>query len=405
MIIVIKLLIIVVGLIVFLRLKFNLIVSIFLSTVLTIILLQVNLKIALISSAEILIEEKTVQLLIIMVMVLYMGSVMKTKKMFDKLINSLNCFIRDKRVVAMVSPAILGFLPSPGGALLSAPMVEASTKKMKLKPEFSTFLNFWFRHFWEFIWPVYAGLLLFQTMSGLPLKKIILFQSPFTLLNIMTGLMVSFAYFKKHKIQRAHPENKNNIVGTAKDFFKGFWPILMVVLLFFVLSLPLYLSLVGAAILLTIATRLNLKEVLSIIFSKFILKTSLLIAMVLVFQHIISISDAFEVLKTWDISMGMIVLFAFFISFTMGFLTGVNVAYIAIAYPIIFPLIQNLPNFFYLSLYIYVIGFAGILFSPLHLCLVLTNEYFRSSLYKVYKYLAFPVGMLVATSTLLVLIL
>jgi integral membrane protein (TIGR00529 family) len=276
---------------------------------------------------------------------------------------------------------------------------------MNMKPEFSTFLNFWFRHFWEFIWPVYAGLLLFQTMSGIPLKKIILYQSPFTLLNISTGLIVAFLYFKKHKIKREFPPKNNRLMGNIKDFIEGVWPIFLVILLFFVVSLPLYLSLILVAVVLSVAKRLSLKEIFSTLFSKFIFKTMLLIAMVMVFQKIISISDVFETLKTWDISVELVVLFSFFIAFIMGFLTGVNTAYIAIAYPILFPLIEHLPNFFYLSLYIYVIGFAGILFSPLHLCLVLTNEYFGSSLYKVYKYLTFPVAVMVVVSTTLVLIL
>lgn len=405
MILVIKLLIIITGLIVFLRLKLSLIVSILLSTVLTIVLLQVNLKKALLASAGILIEAKTLQLLIIVVMVLYMGSVLKMKKMFDKLINSLNSIIRDKRIVAMVGPSILGFLPSPGGALLSAPIVEESTKTMNLKPEFNTFLNFWFRHFWEFIWPVYAGLLLFQAMSNIPLKTIILYQSPFTILNILTGLLVCYIYFKKNRIPRLKPENRNNMTGTVRDFFQGVWPIIMVILLFFILSLPLYLSLCLVSLVLTLVIRIKPREILSILISPFIVKTLLLIACVLIFQKIMIISDAFEILKTWDISIGMIVLFAFFISFTMGFLTGVNLAYIAIAYPILFPLIQHLPNFVYLSVYIYVIGFAGILLSPLHLCLVLTNEYFNSTLYRVYKYMAFPVGLMVAVATALVLLL
>ncbi|MCP4220326.1 MAG: DUF401 family protein, partial [bacterium] len=49
--------------------------------------------------------------------------------------------------------------------------------------------------------------------------------------------------------------------------------------------------------------------------------------------------------------------------------------------------------------------FAGILASPVHLCLVLTNEYFKSSLSKVYRYLAPPVLILSAVSTLLIIIL
>jgi len=94
----------------------------------------------------------------------------------------------------------------------------------------------------------------------------------------------------------------------------------------------------------------------------------------------------------------------------MGFLTGVNNAFIVIAYPILLPLIQKLTagdatHFVLISVYVYVIGFAGILLSPLHLCLVLTNEYFKSSLIKVYRYLG-PAGIiLVAVSTTLVLIL
>ncbi len=405
MILILKLLAIVIALIIFLRLKLDLIISVVFITILAIVLFGIRLKDVLATSAGILIEPKTLQLLIIIIMILFMGQVLKDKRMFDKLINSLNSLIRDQRIVAMIGPAILGFLPSPGGALLSSPIVEVSTKQMNVKPEFNTFLNFWFRHFWEFVWPVYAGLLLFQAMSEIPLKKIVLYQAPFTILNIITGLIVAFVYFKTHNIRRVRPKNRNNIIGTVSDFFQGVWPILLVILLFFVLSLPLYLSLIIVSVMLIPVTRMNIRDVISILFSKFVLKTLLLIATVLIFQKIITISDAFDILKTWQISPELIVLFAFFVSFTMGFLTGVNVAYIAIAYPILLPLIQNSPNFFYLSLYIYVIGFAGVLLSPLHLCLVLTNQYFKSSLYKVYKYMAFPAAALIVTSTLLVLIL
>jgi len=157
--------------------------------------------------------------------------------------------------------------------------------------------------------------------------------------------------------------------------------------------------LVLVALVITLVTRLSLSEISGHIFSKFIFKTLLLLAVVMIFQKLITVSDAFETLKSMEISLALVVFFCFFVSFFMGFLTGVNTAYIVIAYPILFPLIQGLPNFFYLSIYIYVVGFAGVLCSPVHLCLVLTNEYFKSSLYKVYKYLSFPVAILVLVST------
>ena len=140
-------------------------------------------------------------------------------------------------------------------------------------------------------------------------------------------------------------------------------------------------------------------------FTKTMARTAILLASVMAFQGIIEASDLASSLTQMNVSVGMIILFSFLISFSMGFLTGINAAYIAIAYPIIFPLIQNLPNFVTLSLYIYIIGFAGILLSPLHLCLVLTNEYFKSSLVKVYKYLIPPVLIMSLIATTLAFVL
>ena len=96
-------------------------------------------------------------------------------------------------------------------------------------------------------------------------------------------------------------------------------------------------------------------------------------------------------------SVSMVVLIAFVISFSMGFLTGVNTAFIVIAYPILLPLVSTVPAFSLeaISIFIYVTGFAGILFSPVHLCLVLTNDYFKSNLLHVYRYLTIPVIVLV----------
>jgi integral membrane protein (TIGR00529 family) len=398
---------IVVALIILLRLKIHLALTIFLLSVYTVVLFRVNLAIALTAAGQVLIEEKTLQLFVVIVMVIYIAAVQKAKKMFDRLVSSLNSIIRDSRIVAMVSPAIVGFLPMPGGALMSAPLVDISTKKMDLKPEFNTFLNYWFRHVWEYVWPVYAALLFFEALSGIPLKTIILYQAPFTVLNIVTGLIVSFLYFKKHNIKREKPHKTTAVSQTLKDLFEGVWPILLVILLFFILSVPLYISLVLVALILSLIKHLKPKEIANTLFNKDMGKIILLIASVLIFKQIIEVSNAFEALRTMEVSVGMVVALCFMVSFSMGFLTGVNNAFIVISYPILLPLIQSLPpdHFVLMSVYVYVIGFAGILLSPIHFCLVLTNEYFKSNLYHVYRYLAPPGIVLVVVSTVLALIL
>jgi uncharacterized protein len=399
--------VILVALIVLLRLKVDLSLTIFLLSLYTVILFRVNLTTAWFAAAQEMVSKSTIQLFIITTMVLYIESVQKSRHMFDKLISSLNSMMKDTRVVALVSPAIIGFLPLLGGALISAPLVDVSTKNLNLKPEFKTFINFWFRHIWEYVWPVYASLVLFQILSGIPLKTIILYQAPFSVLNVVTGLIVTLLYFKRHHIKREIPKEIHSFSRTVRDFFEGIWPLLLIIVLFFFLSVPLHITLPLVAVLLTITARMKIKEIFHMFFSKSSGRIVILVAVVMVFQRMIEISNAFTTLSQIGMSLGMVVAVIFLVSFSMGFLTGVNTAFIAIAYPILLPLIKNLPaaHFLPLSLYVFVIGFAGILVSPLHLCLVLTNEYFKSNLYKVYYYLLPPGIVLAVVSTVLALVL
>jgi hypothetical protein len=43
-------------------------------------------------------------------------------------------------------------------------------------------------------------------------------------------------------------------------------------------------------------------------------------------------------------------------------------------------------------------GFAGVLLSPVHLCLLLSNAYFKTSLLPVYKHMKVPVAVLIGSA-------
>ncbi len=407
MILALKLGSIIVALIILLRFKIDLALTIFILSIYTVVLFHVNPEKAWYSAARILIDSTTVQLFIITTMVLYVESVQKSRRMFDKLIASLNSLMRDTRIVALISPAIIGFLPLMGGALISAPLVDVSTEKMKIEPEFKTFINYWFRHLWEYIWPIYASLLLFQALSQIPMRTIILYQMPFSILSIIFGLIIITWYFKKHDIRREVPEKITGMARTVRDFLEGIWPLLLIIILFFFFDIQLHITLPIVAVVLTIAFRMKPKEIFKMFFTKFAWRVIIIIAAVMVFQEMITISNAFTSLKDIDMTVGTVIAIIAMVSFSMGFLTGVNTAFIGIAYPILFPLIKNLPPHYFLplSIYVFVIGFVGIMMSPLHLCLVLTNEYFKSNLNKVYYYLLPPGIALAAIATALALLL
>ncbi len=399
----VKLFSIILILIILLKLKTDITLSLFILSVYSVFIFNIDPHTSVKAALQILKAPDSLRLYVIIVSVLYISKIQQKKNMFDKLVNSLNHILREKKRVAMVGPAIIGFLPMPGGALVSAPLVEETTKDLHLKSEFKTFMNYWFRHIWEFVWPIYAGLLLFQTMSGIPMKKIVLLQSPYTILNILSGIIVTVLYMKKNRIKKQKIIARSGIKSMISDFFAGVWPVAVIIVLFFLFSIPLYIALLITSVLLTVVKKISIRDILKILFSKLIFKTVVLIATVLIFQEIISISQIFNYLGGEHLSLGILILFSFGISFSLGFLTGVNTAYIAIAFPVMLPIIRSSSHFVQLSIYLYVIGFAGILLSPVHLCLVLSNEYFGSNLVKVYRYLIPPVVIMMTAATIVVI--
>ncbi|MEN8223349.1 MAG: DUF401 family protein [Acidobacteriota bacterium] len=399
-----KIVSLIIILLILLKFKTNISLALFVLSIYSILIFSLNFKMVFTASLDILTDKTSVRLYIIIVSVLYITMIQKKKAMFDQLLSSLRSIFRNDKIVSMTAPSIIGLLPMPGGALVSAPLVEKTTEKMDMNNEFKTYLNYWFRHVWEFVWPIYAGLLLFEAMSGITLKTIVFYQAPYTILNILTGYIIISYYLRSNNIKIVRIPKNGTAGNTIKDFIAGIWPVLMIILLFFVFSVPLYISMILTSVLLTLIKRVNLKEVAQMLFSPLVGRTMLLMSSVLVFQKIIYISHVFGTTSPEDISFGFLIFLCFLISFSIGFLTGVNTAYIAISFPILLPLIQGLPNYVGLSVYIYVIGFSGILLSPVHLCLVFTNEYFKSNLLKVYKYLFPPVIILMIFSTLIVVI-
>lgn len=79
--------------------------------------------------------------------------------------------------------------------------------------------------------------------------------------------------------------------------------------------------------------------------------------------------------------------------FLVGGVVGITIAFVGTTFPILISPIQTFGEQHLILPYMMlalVSGFVGVLLSPLHLCLLLSNEYFGTSLGPVYRYLWFP---------------
>jgi hypothetical protein len=72
--------------------------------------------------------------------------------------------------------------------------------------------------------------------------------------------------------------------------------------------------------------------------------------------------------------------------FLMGFATGISMGFVGISLPLLVPFItlgSQVDS--YALMLAYISGYVGVLLSPLHLCLILSTEYFKASFAKVYR--------------------
>ena len=87
----------------------------------------------------------------------------------QRLVQSLERCVSNPRVRLVIFPALVGFLPMPGGALFSCPMLEEAAHGMSLSPARKALINYWFRHIWEVSWPLYPGYILASSLLGISL--------------------------------------------------------------------------------------------------------------------------------------------------------------------------------------------------------------------------------------------
>ncbi|MEA3342193.1 MAG: DUF401 family protein, partial [Chloroflexota bacterium] len=102
---------------------------------------------------------------------------------------SLQELISDGRIVIAALPALIGLLPMIGGAIFSAPLVDEVGDRLGANGERKTFVNYWFRHIWEPVFPLYPSMLLAAELLGLTTAQLARITWPLTVAAVAGGLL------------------------------------------------------------------------------------------------------------------------------------------------------------------------------------------------------------------------
>jgi integral membrane protein (TIGR00529 family) len=337
---------------------------------------------------------RTLLLLGALVAILFFSALLKETGRMGEILEGFKNIFKDIRVVIALLPAMIGLMPIVGGALVSAPMVVEGSDELKLSPERRTFINFWFRHVWQYILPTYPALILAASLVNIPVRNLGWMNLPLTLTAVVSGIFFGFWGVSKSTGVR-HLSNTPSGLRLIFNLCPLLFGLILVVGFKVELSYAFGLAILGMIIFFKIGWSVVLrgfKESLNI-------ELLLTVAIVMGFKEVLESSRAVQSVSNLLLSSGIpLWLIAILIPFLVGLITGVTVAPIAIGFPILIPLFQNDPHFLNYMVLAFASGISGDLLSPFHLCLILTKDYFRADLKGVYRFIWVPTASILVVA-------
>ncbi|OKY77912.1 MAG: Tripartite tricarboxylate transporter (TTT) class transporter [Candidatus Methanohalarchaeum thermophilum] len=340
----------------------------------------------------------TLTLVVLVIFIYTIAYGMKETNQVDRILNSFRRLISSRGTVAAI-PTIFGFLPMPGGALMSAPIMEPEAEKLGGNAEQKTLVNFWFRHFIFFIFPFSPDLVLAAKQGGINLYDLIAIQIPVTVIALILGY---FFYVKPLNVGKK-PDKKTLLKDTSKIIW-NLTPVLVPIIInaFFNVKLMYVIPLGLIILLLQNHNRLTKTKTAEIIKEGFPPKLVFAVIGIMFFRYIVKSSGSLTELINSSRAIGVpLLLIAIILPFMIGVITGIGMATIGISFPLLLPLIPNDP--IHISM-LFISSYLGYLISPVHLCLVVTIEYFGSNLKKNLKELAKPVSIIMAYNIIIMLL-
>jgi len=333
-----------------------------------------------------LLNPQTIRLLAIVASALTLSRLMEVKGLLTKLATAMERI--NSKLAMCLTPALIGLVSMPAGALVSAAALQDLVKRTGLTPEQATFINYWFRHVWVYSLPVYPAIITASVVLSVPLSSVVITLLPMTALAIAFGTLSSYRMLKLKKAPEIRAKSSQNKLYTL---LITSWPILLVVLLVLV-GLDAVVAFPLALVLLALQQRAKWPEWKKAFKLGLDPKILLLLYAVMLYKETIESSGAAYALLSDMQHIGLPALAVLAaLPFLIGFATGITTAFVGIAFPLLVPFITpDLQLNSYALLLGYTSGVVGYLLSPAHLCLIFSTDYFKANLAKVYRYIVPP---------------
>ena len=311
-----------------------------------------------------------------------LGGVMEAGGLVEEIVK---CLHLGRRPLMAAAPALFGMLPMPGGALLSAPLIERGGGEVAAPVKAAS--NVWFRHVLLLVYPL-GALLATTKMARVDLFVAIVYLLPGFLLVIVLGQVL---VLRGVAPGRPFPPPRRRR-----------WPFipLAIILVAPLLDLTLLLAIPGvlheATLLVAVTVSLLLAirsgglrhaDIADVWRRMRPWNFALIILTMFLFLHIFSASRAPGLIAGLDVPRAVLLVW---VGALLGFATGRVQVPISIVVPIYlsrYGMDAMGPGVFAIMFFS---TFVGYMASPVHPCVVVSLEYFRTRLRDFLRVLVLP---------------
>ncbi len=365
-------------------------------------------------------------LLAVVFQVIWLSSQMSKTGIMSELVAAVQSRVSQRMSMAML-PAVIGWLPMPGGALFSAPLVDKCDIERNIQPLLKTKTNHWFRHIWEYWWPIYPGVLLAIAESGLEIWQFVLVELPLSLFAIAGGWWFLLRRIKPASARPGKPAPSPMEAASNLRLLRLISPIVVVIAMVIAMEtgirillyhypwlhkpnryLPMMTGICAAMLYLNRWRPLTWKVWKEILVSGKTIRLVILVALVRVLGAIIDadlpggagLVDTMRAeFAAWHIPTIAVIML---IPFLSGISTGLAIGFVGASFPIVMKMLPHgapINEVMATTVLAYACGHYGMMLSPLHICLVATNEHFGTRLVQSMRGLIGP-GLVVVIGAL-----
>ncbi len=338
---------------------------------------------------------------IVIIFVLSLSSLMESTGQAERFMAPLAEKITSPRIRMVFFPMLIGMLPMPGGAVFSAPMINAVSKELPMPEQGKSLINYWFRHTVEMSWPLYPAMIFSAGLSGITTPELVMWTFPMSLVFFSLGWFFFVRPYPVPSMPILESSDKNawrKIIWEGAPLILAIGGALVIeaLIALFLPQIPLDYGIIVALALgvsfCLYQNKLGPKAFINTVMKPGVRSMIFMIGALGVFKNVLAEGGVVQQLVGQDTGLITLWITVTFVTMAVGALTGILIAAAGAVFPLIIVLVETLGlgspiPWIMLGL---ASGLAGAMMSPLHICFVLSCQYFKVSLPKSLRKVILP---------------